>query len=595
MTQKLPPFLFMILVWSYFASSSYAQFSSGARFVDWSRAGLESTPNKKEFEAVYVSEFNFSTDTTKSNSEAMDSLLATYKNKKIHVFFDSGTYKFTRTIKLPSHIILQGNGAENTTLWFDLGGSGHAIEVVGHSSSTDTSSLKKKIFKNSGGMDVFRDFLFNEGDWIKLQLFDSNLVTSSWALGSVGQILRIKNIRNGTLYTESSARMAYDLDKQPFINKLTPKEHVGIECLSIYRNDPTAPSQSSNLFFNYAVNCWVHAIESNQTTFAHIEARNSSNLSIKNSYFHHGFSYDGGGRAYGVMLHLTTNECLVENNIFKRLRHSMIVQAGANGNVFALNYSTDPFWESFPSDAAGDVVLHGNYVFANLFEQNICQNIIIDNSHGPNGPNNTFYRNKAEKYGIFFSASNSPNQNFIGNEITNTTLPYSAVNYTLQGSGQLEYANNNKGVITPKGTENLVDTSLYYKEKPSFLKEEDWMSIGPPQTIGTGNNHAERRFTMGQYHFETCDTSTQVKNLPTVGTPSFKAYPVPFTNRLLIQSAVSFGSIEVYNGQGALMYRLNQLNTKTYELETDKWPTGFYLVVIKNKQSIQNLKCIKTL
>ncbi len=38
--------------------------------------------------------------------------------------------------------------------------------------------------------------------------------------------------------------------------------------------------------------------------------------------------------AYGTMLHFTTGECLIENNIFEHLRHSTIVQAGANGNVF---------------------------------------------------------------------------------------------------------------------------------------------------------------------------------------------------------------------------------------------------------------------
>lgn len=90
------------------------------------------------------------------------------------------------------------------------------------------------------------------------------------------------------------------------------------------------------------------------------------------------------------MIQFTSNECLVQNNVFDYLRHAMILQAGANANVFAYNYSFNPFWTSTPSNSAGDMVLHGNYPYLNLFEQNQGENIIIDNSHGPNGPFNTF-------------------------------------------------------------------------------------------------------------------------------------------------------------------------------------------------------------
>jgi hypothetical protein len=94
----------------------------------------------------------------------------------------------------------------------------------------------------------------------------------------------------------------------------------------------------------------------------------------------------GGGKGYGIMVQNTSGDCLIENNIFRHLRHSMILQAGSNGNVFGYNYSIDPYWTevSLPSNAAGDIVLHGNYVYANLFEGNLGQQIVIDDSHGIN-------------------------------------------------------------------------------------------------------------------------------------------------------------------------------------------------------------------
>ena len=114
-------------------------------------------------------------------------------------------------------------------------------------------------------------------------------------------------------------------------------------------------------------------IESNNCTFSHVRIEQSSNLFIARSYFHHGFDYGGGGRSYGIAIQFSSGSCLIEDNVFERLRHSVLLQAGANGNVIAYNYSLDPFWSSTPSDAAGDMVLHGNYVFANLFEHRLLK------------------------------------------------------------------------------------------------------------------------------------------------------------------------------------------------------------------------------
>ena len=72
---------------------------------------------------------------------------------------------------------------------------------------------------------------------------------------------------------------------------------------------------------------------------------------------------------------------------------------------FLIIIQKDPFWTGtvLPSDAAGDLVLHGNYPYANLFEGNILQNLVVDDSHGLNGPYNTFFRNRADNYGIVMS------------------------------------------------------------------------------------------------------------------------------------------------------------------------------------------------
>jgi len=204
------------------------------------------------------------------------------------------------------------------------------------------------------------------------------------------------------------------------------------------------------------------------------------------------------------MVETTSSECKIENNIFKHLRHSMILQAGANGNVFTYNYSTDPYWETSysPPNSAGDVVLHGNYPYRNLFEGNVVQNIVIDNSHGSNGPYNTFLRNRAALYGIFMSADNSPSQNFLGNEIPLATPPYGL--YLLQGVDHFEYGNNHRGVIIPSGTQQFDDSSYAFKSKPAFLLQSSWRGIGTPNAMNAHGNSATYRMARSVPFATTC-------------------------------------------------------------------------------------------
>jgi hypothetical protein len=191
----------------------------------------------------------------------------------------------------------------------------------------------------------------------------------------------------------------------------------------------------------------------------------------------------------------------------------MILQAGANGNVFAYNHSIDPYWTGsglFPSDAAGDMVLHGNYPYANLFEQNDGQNMVIDNSHGANGPYNTFFRNRGSLFGLFFSDATSPNQNLVGNEITNSNFPYSSFNYNIQGTGHFIFGNNNKGTILPTGTDNLLDTSYCFQSRPSEIPPSFWSSIGIPNALGSGSIPATYNFNQGDYFSTACGGTTSL-------------------------------------------------------------------------------------
>ena len=304
----------------------------------------------------------------------------------------AGRFRSEQTINLPSNVQLKGQGSKTTTLLADLNSGRHAIYISGQAVNTDTAFLTAAAVKDSTSLYISpANNNIQAGDWVQLIQNDSASVTSSWAIGSIGQLVKIiDRLPSGALRLNMPLRLSSNLNAKPYLKRITPVENTSVSCLKIERLDDVAPVQGCNIAFKYAVNCTVKAIESQNCTFSHIVAERSSNLHIHNCYFYDGFTYGSGGRAYGVTLQFTTGACLVENNIFKHLRHAMLLQAGANGNVFSYNYVFDSYWSNFPTNSGGDITLHGNGPFLNLFEQNIVQNIIIDNSHGPNGRYNTF-------------------------------------------------------------------------------------------------------------------------------------------------------------------------------------------------------------
>lgn len=568
----------------FFITFSIAQVLPPQRSVDWNVAGIKDTTTQG-FTIVDASTYGFVADGVTPNDYPLGSLMIAYQGPTI-VYFPAGTYLFNVPIYLRSNFIIRGAGSDQTTFRIEHQNTGHSFYASGYPMS-DTSSLTQAAFKGTHQISVTNAAAFTVGDWIQFKQNDMDLTTSAWAAGSVGQITQITSITGNTLTLASEMRKDFLMQRTPYIRRIVPVKNTGIECLKIERIDNTAPEQSSNISFDYTVNSWVKGVAFENTTFAHIEASNCSNLSINNCYFKDAFEYGDGGRGYGVMLQFSSNECRVYDNIFNHLRHSMIVQAGANGNVFCYNYSINPFWTGsafLPSNSAGDMVLHGNYVFANLFEQNDGQNIVIDNSHGGNGPNNTFFRNRASLWGIFFSDNTSPGQNLIGNEIPNTSFPFSSVNYTLQGGNHFEYGNNNKNVVTPAGTESLSDISYCYQQRPSFILPKYWSKIGFPSTMNSGRIPAGDHFLLNEFTAGTCGWDGSLGLVQTIS-ENYGITPNPVESDDDIFFSTKVFGIEVVTSSGSVCYAA-KFDTGIYNWKVQLKP-GLYSIIIRNQNNEQ--------
>nr|MBC8527106.1 right-handed parallel beta-helix repeat-containing protein [Candidatus Cloacimonadota bacterium] len=201
------------------------------------------------------------------------------------------------------------------------------------------------------------------------------------------------------------------------------KIKTGIEDLKIQRCG-IGEDSGKTIVISSSDNCWVKGVESTQASGHHILiTNNSTHIDIHGCYIHHAKDYVGGGHGYGVWITHNSSLCLIENNIIRHLRHSMIVADGAFGNVFGYNYSDDiqdsGFWD------LGDICLHGHCgtdigPFKNLFEGNNCWYIDVDDQWGVNGDYNTFLRNRSIEKGIKVVEGND-NCNIINNYFRNCT------------------------------------------------------------------------------------------------------------------------------------------------------------------------------
>jgi len=258
------------------------------------------------------------------------------------IYFHEGTYYFDSPITLTQeyrNIVLQGAGSDRTTLVFRNMRNSDCIVLSGIENGPidlerDFNKGEKRIYPASG--------IWAAQEWIHFYVFNFDYRADDIdEYEIVGQITRIDG--TGTdgigdyLEIKDEANMNYQHlpgDGRPMrIRKITPIQNIGIEDLKIMRSPyekAYGAAHPRHIVLTYAVNCWVRGIESYKPSCHHLSITCSSHCEVSGCYFHEAMDYGGCGWGYGVELNASSTNCLVENNIFRYLRHSLVAGGGSN-------------------------------------------------------------------------------------------------------------------------------------------------------------------------------------------------------------------------------------------------------------------------
>ncbi len=292
----------------------------------WQRAGYTGT---KPVFPTTLNVHDYGADTTGAHpcDAALTGAITALNGRPGNIYFPAGTYLFNEPIHINrDSIVLRGAGYDATVLRFrPTGGASNLINIAG-TASVDTSALSADAMRGATSVSADRG-TFHAGDWLNLSMDDRDLMTSSWAYGSLAQTFQINAVVDDTLFFSSPLRASFFRAKRATLRRIIPRNNIGIECLKIQRMDAT-PDQTSNIVFDYAANCWVTGVESDSANFAHIEINRSANIDVTGCYIHGAFAYGGGGQGYGILVQFGSGECRAEANYFNHLRHSMVLQAG---------------------------------------------------------------------------------------------------------------------------------------------------------------------------------------------------------------------------------------------------------------------------
>jgi hypothetical protein len=416
--KKLLFFLSLVL-----AAPAFADIIPTSRTIDWSQAGIPGGIPSANWPVAATLSPGGGTD----DSVTIQNAINAAPTGSV-IVLNPGIYKLHRSSKvcqgklddgsggvyqaglcLDKSVVLRGAGPNQTTLQY---GDGANIISLGRtylsSSQTAYINITSGAAKGSTQITLASTSGIYAGSYLTITQLnpadpaDGNpLVNTTGNNGlcsycghdnpskAMAQINRVMAVNGNTLTLERP--LYFDYINTPQVFKLTMVENAGLENLRV---QSTVSSGSGVVFKNInlesCAHCWVHNIQSDWAVDrAHIYLSDVYGSEISNNYVYEAYSHNAG-LAYAIYLEFRGSENLIQNNIIRKARHSM-VNVGGSGNVWAYNYILDPYMGEY-RNTLPESVTHGAHPYMNLFEGNSTPNIEFDFTHG-SGSHNTLFRN----------------------------------------------------------------------------------------------------------------------------------------------------------------------------------------------------------
>ena len=482
--QKFLLMLFVIFMTNnLFANNCFPE----VRLVNWNNAG-NFTANFSFENWIFVDDF------TGSDYEKIMEAISVANNQSggSVIFFESDVYHVNSTITINNtnksdydNLVFMGNFSSDTLpkIIFENVDKDDDCFAISGSWLEETITISKNIEKGDSVIHFDENVDFEVGDWIR---FCEPKFNDKYGDHSeyVGQVSQVTSISDSSITIKDVASKYYSSDNEMWIRKFDPVENISFEHFKIERNN-IEKGYGETFYFGKAINCRLIGIESYNCTGYHVNVKESSHIEIRGCYIHKATNYDSNqGTGYGVVLGSAVTNCLVENNIFIKNRHAMLVGMGANSNVFGYNFSNEATWdEQYSSLDPGDIRLHGRYPYANLFEGNSVDYVFGDPTHGDNGPYNTFFRNNVRKNDI--KLFNTDSSNFGCNYIQNGVIDLKPD--WIELIAWPDATTSDTAIIN----DNCEMSSIYLDAKPSFFLPEDFF---PPVENDMVNNPIPSQF-----------------------------------------------------------------------------------------------------
>lgn len=311
------------------------------------------------------------------------------------VTIPAGTFLLTDTLALQSGVVLRGDGPDQTNIELDLGGADiEGITMVGAPSGAGFTALTATAERGDTTIRFGSFDRFEVGSIVEIEQDNVDRMQTrpewdvDWDDGSSGEVALVVAGDNGEATLAHRTHDTYDVARNARVRALDAIEAAGIESMRIERIDA---GYGNTVAMRFGHDLWLTDLELVQTSRAHIAIDVVANCSVIGSSIHGAHDFGDGGRAYGISAARHTTGCRFEDNALWDLRHAMIIQLGAAGNVFGYNDARGSAGYEDRQPRA-DISLHGHWPQLNLFEGNVVDRMVFADWWGPSGPGNVKWR-----------------------------------------------------------------------------------------------------------------------------------------------------------------------------------------------------------